>query len=245
MGSTGFGRGLEFCALAVLEAVLGTAAAIKPQVSFFERFGSQGYRVLERLMSDARDADILIVADAKRGDVASPTRATPRRGCTTLAARRRRGHGVPTWASTHSRRSSSSPNENGRGVFVLAATSNEDGRTVQLARTSDNVRVEDVVLRAIAELNQRDDGLGSVGAVLGATRDRPEFNLSTLGGPFLVPGVGSQGATAEHVARLFGNCPSGTVLPSVSRSVLDAGPERAGLRDAAQRWRDDLSAALL
>jgi len=44
---------------------------------------------------------------------------------------------------------------------------------------------------------------------------------------------------------LFANCPSGTVLPSVSRSVLDAGPERAGLRDAAQRWRDDLSAALL
>jgi orotidine-5'-phosphate decarboxylase len=239
-------EGLEFCSLAVLEAVLGTAAAIKPQVSFFERFGSQGYRVLERLMSDARDADILIVADAKRGDIGlsnegyaeawlhdrSPLAAdavtvSPYVGFAAL---------TPLFDLAH---------ENGRGVFVLAATSNEDGRTVQLARTSDNVRVEDVVLGAIAELNQRDDGLGSVGAVLGATRDRPEFNLSTLGGPFLVPGVGSQGATADHVARLFANCPSGTVLASVSRSVLDAGPERAGLRDAAQRWRDDLSAALL
>ena len=239
-------EGLEFCSLAVLEAVLGTAAVIKPQVSFFERFGSQGYRVLERLMSDARDADILIVADAKRGDVrltnegyaeawlhdrsplaADAVTASPYVGFAALA---------PLFDVA---------NENARGVFVLAATSNDDGRTVQLARTSDNVRVEDVVLRAIAELNQRDDGLGNVGAVLGATRDRPEFNLSTLGGPFLVPGVGSQGATADHVARLFGNCPSGTVLPSVSRSVLDAGPERAGLRDAAQRWRDDLSAALL
>ena len=47
-------EGLEFCALAVLEAVLDTAAAIKPQVAFFERFGSAGFRVLERLMSDAR-----------------------------------------------------------------------------------------------------------------------------------------------------------------------------------------------
>jgi orotidine-5'-phosphate decarboxylase len=116
---------------------------------------------------------------------------------------------------------------------------------VQLARTPEHERVEDLVLRSVAEINQRDDGLGSIGVVLGATRDQPEFNLSSLGGPFLVPGVGSQGATAEHVARLFGRCPPGTVLASVSRAVLEAGPEKAGLRDAAQRWRDDLSVALL
>ena len=63
-------EGLEFFARAVLEAVVGTAAAIKPQVAFFERFGSGGYRVLERLIDDARDADVLVVADAKRGDFA-------------------------------------------------------------------------------------------------------------------------------------------------------------------------------
>lgn len=239
-------EGLEFCSLAVLEAVLDTAAAIKPQVAFFERFGSQGYRVLERLMADARDADILIVADAKRGDVrltnegyaeawlhersplvADAVTASPYVGFDALAP-------LIDQASA-----------NGRGVFVLAATSNDDGRPVQLARTPEHERVEDLVLRSVAEINQRDDGLGSIGVVLGATRDQPEFNLSSLGGPFLVPGVGSQGATAEHVARLFGRCPSGTVLASVSRAVLVAGPEKAGLRDAAQRWRDDLSVALL
>ena len=239
-------EGLEFCSLAVLEAVLDTAAAIKPQVAFFERFGSQGYRVLERLMADARDADILIVADAKRGDVrltnegyaeawlhersplvADAVTASPYVGFDALAP-------LIDQASA-----------NGRGVFVLAATSNDDGRPVQLARTPEHERVEDLVLRSVAEINQRDDGLGSIGVVLGATRDQPEFNLSSLGGPFLVPGVGSQGATAEHVARLFGRCPPGTVLASVSRAVLEAGPEKAGLRDAAQRWRDDLSVALL
>lgn len=239
-------EGLEFCSLAVLEAVLDTAAAIKPQVAFFERFGSQGYRVLERLMADARDADVLIVADAKRGDVrltnegyaeawlhersplvADAVTASPYVGFDALAP-------LIDQASA-----------NGRGVFVLAATSNDDGRPVQLARTPEHERVEDLVLRSVAEINQRDDGLGSIGVVLGATRDQPEFNLSSLGGPFLVPGVGSQGATAEHVARLFGRCPPGTVLASVSRAVLEAGPEKAGLRDAAQRWRDDLSVALL
>jgi orotidine-5'-phosphate decarboxylase len=59
---------MEFFARAALEAIVGTAAAIKPQVAFFERFGSAGYRVLEQLIRDAHDADVLVVADAKRGD---------------------------------------------------------------------------------------------------------------------------------------------------------------------------------
>jgi orotidine-5'-phosphate decarboxylase len=245
-GRTDSPEGLEFFALAALDAVLDVAAAIKPQVAFFERFGAQGYRVLERLMAEARDADVLIVADAKRGDigptnegyaeawlhersplVADAVTASPYVGLAALAP-------LLTLAHAH-----------GRGVFVLAATTNDDGRVVQLARTDEDERVEDFVLRSVAELNQRDDGLGTVGAVLGATRDQPLFNLASLGGPFLVPGVGSQGATAQHVARLFDRCPGATVLASVSRAILQAGPDRAALRDAAQRWRDDLSAALL
>ena len=239
-------EGLEFFSLAVLEAVLGSAAAIKPQVAYFERFGAAGYRVLERLLCDARDADVLIVADAKRGDFA-PTNSgyaeawldprsplvvdaltvNPYLGLGALAP-------LVEVAKLH-----------GRGLFVLAATSNEEGRAIQSARTEDNVRVEDLVLASIAAINQRDDGRGSVGAVLGATRDRPNFDVARLGGPYLVPGVGAQGATAENVAQLFERCPQGTVLASVSRAILRAGPDRAALRDGAQRWRDDLSSALL
>lgn len=239
-------EGLEFCSLAVLEAVLDTAAAIKPQVAFFERFGSAGYRVLERLMAEARDADIVIVADVKRGDIATTNEGYAdawlheRSALVADALTVSPYVGLAALAPFLDAATAS-----GRGVFVLCATSNDDGRLVQLARTDDDERVEDLVLRSVAELNQRDDGLGSIGVVLGATRDRPQFNLSSLGGPFLVPGVGSQGATAEHVARLFERCPPGTVLASVSRAILQAGPEKAGLRDAAQRWRDDLSAALL
>ena len=238
-------EGLEFFSLSVLDAVLGTASAIKPQVAFFERFGSEGYRVLERLISEARDADVLVVADAKRGDVIvtnegyaeawlndrSPlcvdaVTASPYLGVGALA---------PLFHSAA---------ETGRGVFVLVATSNEEGRALQAARTSDDERIEEMVLRTVSELNRRDDGLGSIGAVLGATRDRPDFNLASLGGPFLVPGVGAQGATAENVARLFERCPAGTVLVNVARTILQAGPERASLRDVARRWRDDLSSAL-
>lgn len=239
-------EGLEFFSLAVLEAVLGVGAAIKPQVAYFERFGAAGYRVLERLMADARDADILIVADAKRGDIGTTNDAYADAWLhdrSPLVADALTVHpylGVETLAPLIA-----AARERGRGLFVLAATSNSEGRAIQGARNDENERVEDMVLRAIAEINQRDDGRGSVGAVLGATREAPTFNLASLGGPFLVPGAGSQGATADNVARLFARCPQGTVLVNVSRSILSAGPDRAGLRDAAQRWRDDLSHALL
>jgi orotidine-5'-phosphate decarboxylase len=236
---------LEFFAMTVLEAVTGVVAAIKPQVAFFERFGSSGFRVLERLIAEARDADVLVIADAKRGDFSLTNEAyaqawlaeaspfavdaltvSPYLGVAALA---------PFFVAAA---------ENGRGVFVLAATSNPEGRTLQRARTDDHERIEDMVLREVAELNHRDEGLGSFGVVLGATRDAPEFDLDTLAGPYLVPGVGAQGADANDVARLFSRSDSPTVLVSVSRDILFTGPERRPLQDAARRWRDDLWAAL-
>jgi len=239
-------EGLEFFSLLVLEAVAGVGVAIKPQVAYFERFGSAGFRVLERLLSDARDADVLTIADAKRGDIgptndgyaqawlddrsplcADAVTASPYLGVGALA---------PLYQKA---------NETGRGVFVLAATSNDEGRALQSARTADQERVEEMVLRQIREYNQRDAGLGALGVVLGATRDRPDFDLASLQGPYLVPGVGAQGAGPEDVARLFERCPEGSVLVNVSRAILQKGPERAAIRDAAQRWRDDLTEALL
>jgi orotidine-5'-phosphate decarboxylase len=236
---------LEFFSMTVLEAVTGVVAAVKPQVAFFERFGSSGFRVLEKLIVEARDAEVLVIADAKRGDFTLTNEAyaqawlsdgsplavdaltvSPYLGVAALA---------PFFALAQ---------ENERGVFVLAATSNPEGRTLQRARTDDHERIEDLVLREVANLNHRDEGLGSFGVVLGATRDAPEFDLDTLAGPYLVPGVGAQGADANDVARLFSRTDSPTVLVSVSRDVLFAGPERRPLQDAARRWRDDLRAAL-
>ena len=123
-------EGLEFFALAVLEAVSDVVGAIKPQVAFFERFGAAGYRVLERLISEAHDADVLVVADAKRGDVALTNEGYAQAWLTDESAlARRRGDGsAPTSASTRCRRFFEAAASSGRGVFVLAATSNDDGR---------------------------------------------------------------------------------------------------------------------
>ena len=239
-------EGLEFVSLAVLEAVDGAAAAIKPQVAFFERFGSAGFAVLERLIRDAGDADLLVVADAKRGDIGSTNdgyaqawlsersplcsdavTASPYLGVEALA---------PLLAAAA---------DGPRGVFVLAATSNDEGRAVQAARTVDDATVEIDVLRRVSMLNKRDDGRGSVGVVWGATRDAPTFDFAQLGGPVLVPGLGAQGATPSHVARLFQRCAPATVLVNVGRDILYRGPDQSSLGDSAKRWRDDLIAAIL
>ncbi|MGB6202946.1 MAG: Orotidine 5'-phosphate decarboxylase, partial [Mycolicibacter algericus] len=77
---------------------------------------------------------------------------------------------------------------------------------------------------------------GSIGVVVGATlREVPD--LSALGGPVLLPGIGAQGGRPEELAGLGGAAP-GTLLPAVSREVLRAGPDVAALRGAAERMRD-------
>jgi orotidine-5'-phosphate decarboxylase len=238
-------EGLEFCALAMLEAVTGVAAVIKPQVAFFERFGSAGYRVLERLIKEAHDAELLVVADAKRGDVDSTNEGYAQawlRDESPLAVDAVTAH--PYLGVAALRPLFDAAAATGRGVFVIAATSNPEGRVLQESRTFEQERVQEMVMRTIAEVNHRDDGLGSFGVVLGATRDAPLFDLSTLGGPYLVPGIGAQGAGVKDVARLFERCEPGTVLVNVARAILFAGPERRGLLDEARRWRDDLLNAL-
>ncbi|MBW4030922.1 MAG: orotidine-5'-phosphate decarboxylase [Acidobacteria bacterium] len=237
-------EGLEFMALAILEASVGAAAAIKPQVAYFERFGAAGYRVLERLLADARDAEVLVIADAKRGDIGATNEAYAAAWleessplcCDALTVSPFTGVGALTPFFSRC--------VQGRGVFVLAATSNDEGRSVQRARTDRDEAVEDLILRSVAELNASQENLGSLGVVLGATRDRPRFDLAALRGPYLVPGVGAQGATPEQVGRLFERCPEGSVLVNVARAIANTGPERSALRDAVARWRDNLTSFL-
>lgn len=237
-------EGAEFLALHLVEAVAGVATAVKTQVAFFERFGAAGFRVLERVLVEARDADLIVIGDAKRGDIPSTNDGYARAWLSrdaplsvdALTVNPYLGVGALAPFVDLAR-------EQSRGLFVLAATSNEDGRSVQTARTGFGDAVEEVVLGAVAELNSRDDGRGHVGVVWGATRDAPVFDLAQLGGPILVPGVGSQGASAADVARLFARCPQNTVLANVARSIAGAGPDRRALTDAALRWRDDLENA--
>ncbi len=237
---------LEYASLRVVEAVAGAACAVKPQVAFFERYAAAGYAVLERVIAEARAAGLIVIGDAKRGDIASTNDgyaaawlddASPL--CVdALTVSPYVGLGALGPFLEAARRTA-------RGLFVLAATSNPEGRTIQEARTESGELVETEVLAGVGALNARRDGRGAVGVVFGATRAAPAFPLGELGGPILVPGVGAQGAGPEDVARATAGSARGSVLASVSRGVLAAGPDRSALSAAAARWRDAVASALL
>jgi orotidine-5'-phosphate decarboxylase len=249
-------RGLEAFALTAVDALGDRVAVLKPQVAFFERHGSAGLAVLERVLAAGADAGALTIADAKRGDIGS-----------TMAAYADAflGEGSPLAAdavtvSPFLGFGSLGPvleraRATGRGAFVLALTSNPEGAEVQHARTRDGRSVAQALLDAVRAENVAAGTLeggatGPFGAVVGATLGdlaaiAPRLDV---GGPLLAPGIGAQGARAADLRRVFGPALP-RVLPSVSREVLRAGtgggPGRpAALRAAAERVLADVGSVL-
>lgn len=230
--------GLARFADACVEAFTGFAV-VKPQVAFFEAYGSAGYAVLERTIAALREAGVLVLADAKRGDIGSTMAAYAAAwaGDSPLAADAVTASPYLGFGSLCPLLDAAAAHH--RGVFVLAATSNPEGADVQQAvrQGADGRTVAQSIVDAAAAVNR--DALpepGCVGVVVGATARRVP-DLGSLGGPVLVPGIGAQGGRPEALAGLGGARP-GQLLPAVSREVLAAGPDVAALRAAAERLRD-------
>jgi orotidine-5'-phosphate decarboxylase len=127
---------------------------------------------------------------------------------------------------------------NDAGVFVLAATSNPEGATVQRAIGAGGLEVAQQMVNSAAADNADVVPFGRIGLVIGATVGDLGLDLSALNGPILVPGLGAQGGTPEDLRRLFGDRPG--IIASASRSVLSAGPDPAALLAAARRQNDEL-----
>jgi orotidine-5'-phosphate decarboxylase len=227
---------LERFALTVVEAVAPVVGVVKPQSAFYERFGSRGIAVLERVVAESRAAGALVLMDAKRGDIGSTSQAyadayldpTSPLGCDAVTASPYLGFGSLDPMLEACRR-------HGGGLFVLALTSNKEGPEVQHARTGDDT-VAGTVLAHLRAANAGAEPVGSFGAVVGATIGDTEEDLD-VNGPLLVPGFGAQGGTVDDMARIFGRA-SRWALPSSSREVLRAGPDVGALRDAARRGND-------
>ncbi len=223
----------RFCDICV--EVFADFAVVKPQVAFFEAYGAAGYAALEDTIAALRSAGVLVLADAKRGDIGSTMAAYAAAwsGDSPLAA-------DAVTASPYLGFGSLQPlldlaRARGSGVFVLAATSNPEGAGVQRA-VIDGRTVAQSIVDAAAAVNAAADGPGSIGVVVGATVSSPP-DVSGLGGPVLVPGVGAQGGRPEDL-RGFAGARSGQLLPAVSREILRAGPDVAALRAAADKLRE-------
>lgn len=229
--SDGLARFCEIC----VQAYAGFGV-VKPQVAFFEAYGAAGFAVLERTIAALQSDGVLVLADAKRGDIGSTMAAYAQAwvGEGPLAA-------DAVTASPYLGFGSLDPllevaAAHGRGVFVLAATSNPEGAGIQRAVIGGRTVAQSVVDAAGAANHAAGQGFGPVGVVVGATLDQVP-DLSALDGPVLVPGVGAQGGRPEALAGL-GGARAGQLLPAVSREVLRAGPGPDAVRAAAERLRD-------
>lgn len=233
--------GLERCARTMVEALGERATIFKPQSAFFEAFGSAGIAVLERVLTDIRAAGALALLDAKRGDLGSTMAGYARAYLVDDAPLAADAITVSPYLGFDSLAPAiDAAVASGRGVFVLARTSNPESAGLQTATTADGGTVAQLIIdeagRRNAELGGTGDGLGPIGVVVGATQTGSGLDLSTLRGPILAPGVGAQGATiADAWALLTG---PGLVLPNVSRSLMSAGPDVDALRTAFAALHD-------
>jgi orotidine-5'-phosphate decarboxylase len=132
--------------------------------------------------------------------------------------------------------------EEDRGVYVLALTSNPEGRQVQHARTAGGRLVAQEIVDAAADANAGKT-YGNVGLVVGATVGRTGVDLSRVHGSLLAPGIGAQGAGAAELAEVFGDA-LGYVLPSASRELMAAGPDPVQIRSRAERMLAEMRTSL-
>ena len=210
---------VEFCR-GIVDAVAGVAVAVKPQAAFFEAQGAGGWAALTEVCDYAREAGLLVIVDAKRGDVPSTARAyaaafAPLADAVTVNPYL--GHDSLEPFLAH----------DGLGVFVLVKTSNPGSADLQDLPLADGrplwQHVAGLVDRWGADLVGA-SGFSSVGAVVGATFPQEVAEARGLlpRSILLLPGVGAQGARTDDLAAAFSAGPAGALV-SASRSVIYAG----------------------
>lgn len=235
---------------AVIDRLVGRVAIIKPQIAFFERLGWRGMQLLDGLCSRARAADLMVLLDAKRGDIGSTAEGYAGAYLTADAA-------MPVDAITLNPylgfetldpfvRAAS---EAGRGLFVLVKTSNPGSGDLQDRDVEGEPlfgRVADGLARIAADLLGQKTGWSSLGVVCGATwPDQARRVRDALPKAlFLVPGYGAQGATAVDAVQSFVPGPNGLEggLVNSSRAILF--PENARKADSTATWESAFEEAL-
>jgi orotidine-5'-phosphate decarboxylase len=222
----------RFCR-GIVDAVAPFAVAVKPQLAFFEALGAAGIRAFEEVCAYARTAELLVIADGKRGDIGTTARgyaAAYLENCLadalTINPYLGRDSVDPFLAACRRRRA---------GLFVLVKTSNAGSADVQDLTLSDGRTLWMQVATLVDEWGEDlvgENGLSSVGAVVGATfpREVGEARRLMPRSVLLLPGIGEQGGTPADVARAFTSGPA-SALVSASRSVIYA------YRSGSDDWR--------
>lgn len=219
----------------VLEALADLLPVVKFQIACFERFGSQGFRALEKSIRYAHERGLIVILDAKRGDIGSTADLYAQAffeedSLNVDAVTLNLYLGVDSLEPffPYFRR--------GKGAFALVRTSNPSAQDFQDLQV-DGERLFHYVGKKVQEWGnpfRSESGYSSLGAVVGATYPTEAAELRRLlpHTPFLLPGYGAQGARAEDVAGAFDAHGEGALISS-SRQIL-----YAYQRDSFKHWRE-------
>lgn len=243
--------GLRNFSMQLLDQLEGVVGIIKPQVAFYERFGSVGFAVLEEVCSEASRRGFLVIADAKRGDIGSTMSAYAEAWLGKSSPFVVDALTVSPYLGTGALSSAIAlASERGKGLFVLCATSNAEGKELQQS-INGGTTVAATVAAELASLNkisaQGKTRFGTAGLVVGATVNLKDYGIEQLNNTeelkslILAPGFGAQGASLAAAKTIFGSN-AGNVIYTVSRSALRNGLDQA--RQTITADKNELALAL-
>ena len=212
--------------LMVLDAVADLVPAVKPQSAYYELFGSAGIMALEKTMTAARDRDLLVILDVKRGDIASTATAYAQSYLPKEPKRPYEADAltiVPYLGKDCVEPFFQEAIAWGKGIFVCVKTSNPGASIVQEQKIGDRYLYEIIadLIKTASDNSLGEYGYSGIGAVVGATYPEAAIKLRQQlpKSLFLVPGFGAQGGKNEGVAACFNKDGLGAVVSS-SRAIM-------------------------
>ena len=232
----------RFCR-SVIDAVAPYVIGIKPQLAFFEEYGSHGLHALEQVCDYARSAGLLVLLDGKRGDIGSTARAYASAYLQERGPLPPLGDALtvnPYLGSDSVEPFVSACRRGGRGIFCLVKTSNPGSIDFQDLALSDGRPVWHHIGELVDHWGESvvgKQGLSSIGAVIGATHPHAIIEARRIlpRTILLMPGIGAQGADLSDIKPAFTSGPASVLVP-VARSVIYA------FRDKGESdWRSIIS----
>lgn len=217
---------------AIVDATCDLIPAVKPQIAMYEQFGIEGLKVYKRTVDYCKEKGLVVIGDAKRGDIGSTSAAyaTGHIGSVQVGSKTYSGFDTdfltvnPYLGTDGVKPFVDVCNSHDRGLFVLVKTSNPSSGEFQDRLIDGRPLYEWVAEKVVEWGNASMDGdYSNVGAVVGATYPEMSRILRNLMPHtyFLVPGYGAQGGTAEDLKHCFNKDGLGAVVNS-SRGIIAA-----------------------
>jgi orotidine-5'-phosphate decarboxylase len=226
---------LDFC-VKIIDSTFDLTPAIKIQIAYFEQLGLVGLEILVKVIKYAKSKDLLVIMDAKRGDISDTAKAY---ASSFLDSKIQINSKFSIKNSFCSDFLTINPflgldslepfiektKNQDVGLFVLVKTSNPGSTFLQNKLIDNQVTVSEKIAKLVNKLNlqttQKNENFGLVGAVIGATHPQEllKFRKIMPKSLFLVPGVGSQGASLSDIKKHYSNKLDGLIIP-ISRAII-------------------------